>query len=241
MQSPPTIDSSTASPECNPYLDPIFAINATASLYSRRTGKLPASAQLVSNAAVPLKSRYMLTSLLIPSRVPAARAQRPVGKPELQPHIFSFDASPRLREGGKPDGTGRSPRPWPERTCGSRRSFASSAWSGWCWGNGRRHLGWRSEILIVKCRVHIVGSHLLVHGGLFPENPSNIPSSPASHATTDSDSRKGHSSVQWGTCGIPAVENVSNRSSISVSFKIRPCWFSGPREFCMPRTGASYQ
>ena len=36
--------------------------------------------------------------------------------------------------------TGGSPRPWPGRTCGSRRSSASNAWSGSGWGSGRRSL-----------------------------------------------------------------------------------------------------
>ena len=137
-------------------------------------------------------ARYMLTSLLIPSRVPAARAQRSVGKPELH-QIFSFHASPRLREGGKPDGTGQSPRPWPERTCGSRRSFASSAWSGWCWGNGRRHLGSEVRNMVRERRVCVVASRLLVHR--WPS--SATPSAPSAPSFSSFARDNGSGSSEW--------------------------------------------
>lgn len=40
----------------------------------------------------------------------------------------------------EPGGKEQSPHPWRGCICGSRRSSASSAWSGWCSGTGRRRL-----------------------------------------------------------------------------------------------------
>jgi hypothetical protein len=82
------------------------------------------------------------TTLIIPSLNPGAWAQGAVREEELSPISIAM-LIPSLA--AIPDGMAGSPRPLRECTCGSQRSFASSAWFGSGLESERRSLCVRNQ------------------------------------------------------------------------------------------------